>query len=106
MTVRKIKLDKLRVGPKIRSLFKWEHVGRLADHMHEWGQLSPLQVVWSREIKSYVILAGNMRFYAARLLGLDSLMCEIVPQREAKACLLSMNLIATKKTIDKASGRP
>jgi ParB family chromosome partitioning protein len=60
-----------------RQEFDDEDLARLAESLRIRGQLQPIRVRWDEGRGVYVILAGERRWRAARLAGLDKLDCVI-----------------------------
>jgi ParB family chromosome partitioning protein len=60
-----------------RQEFDEEDLARLAESLRVRGQLQPIRVRWDEGRGVYVILAGERRWRAARVAGLDKLACVI-----------------------------
>src|SRR4051812_13935212 len=60
-----------------RQEFDEEELARLAESLRIRGQLQPIRVRWDEGRGAYVILAGERRWRAARMAGLDKLACVI-----------------------------
>jgi ParB family chromosome partitioning protein len=60
-----------------RQEFDEEELSRLADSLRIRGQLQPIRVRWDEGRGMYVILAGERRWRAARMAGIDKLACVI-----------------------------
>jgi ParB family chromosome partitioning protein len=60
-----------------RQEFDDEELARLAESLRIRGQLQPIRVRWDEGRGMYVILAGERRWRAARMAGLDKLSCVI-----------------------------
>jgi ParB family chromosome partitioning protein len=60
-----------------RQEFDEEELTRLAESLRLRGQLQPIRVAWSEGKGAYVILAGERRWRAARMAGLEKLACVI-----------------------------
>lgn len=71
-----ISLDELRPNPyQPRKIFKEETLKELAESIKENGVFQPIIV--KKSIKGYEIVAGERRFRASRLAGLDKIPCII-----------------------------
>jgi ParB family chromosome partitioning protein len=60
-----------------RQEFDEEDLARLAESLRIRGQLQPIRVRWDEGRGVYVVLAGERRWRAARMAGLDRLACVI-----------------------------
>jgi ParB family chromosome partitioning protein len=60
-----------------RQEFDEEELSRLAESLRIRGQLQPIRVRWDEGRGAYVVLAGERRWRAARMAGLDKLACVI-----------------------------
>ena len=60
-----------------RQEFDEEELDRLAESLRIRGQLQPIRVRWDEGRGVYVVLAGERRWRAARMAGLDKLACVI-----------------------------
>jgi ParB family chromosome partitioning protein len=60
-----------------RTEFDEEDLARLAESLRIRGQLQPIRVRWDEGRGAYVVLAGERRWRAARMAGLDKLACVI-----------------------------
>jgi ParB family chromosome partitioning protein len=60
-----------------RQEFDEEELARLAESLRIRGQLQPIRVRWDEGRGMYMILAGERRWRAARMAGLDRLSCVI-----------------------------
>ena len=86
-TVQEIPVGELDPNPdQPRRTFSEESIGQLADSIREQGVLQPLLVAPS-DGGRYMIIAGERRFRAGRLAGLETLPCivkdiDVIRQRE------------------------
>ena len=86
-TVQEIPVGELDPNPdQPRRTFSEESIGQLADSIREQGILQPLLVAPSGGGR-YMIIAGERRFRAGRLAGLETLPCivkdiDVIRQRE------------------------
>jgi ParB family chromosome partitioning protein len=76
-----------------RQEFDEEGLERLAESLRVRGQLQPIRVRWDEGRGMYVILAGERRWRAARLGGLDKLSCVIHGGELSDEEKLSMQLV-------------
>ena len=80
-----------------RQEFDEEELARLAESLKTRGLLQPIRVRWDEGRGVYVVLAGERRWRAARMAGLDKLACVIhegvVTAEEALALQLVENAI-------------
>jgi ParB family transcriptional regulator, chromosome partitioning protein len=76
-----------------RQEFDEEDLARLAESLRIRGQLQPIRVRWDEGRGVYVILAGERRWRAARMAGLDRLSCVIHEGALAEEEKLAMQLV-------------
>ncbi len=76
-----------------RQEFDEEELARLAESLRIRGQLQPIRVRWDEGRGMYVILAGERRWRAARMAGLDKLACVIHEGALAEDEKLAMQLV-------------
>ena len=76
-----------------RQEFDEEELARLAESLRIRGQLQPIRVRWDEGRGVYVILAGERRWRAARMAGLDKLSCVIHEGILAEEEKLAMQLV-------------
>ena len=76
-----------------RQEFDEEELARLAESLRIRGQLQPIRVRWDEGRGMYVILAGERRWRAARMAGLDKLSCVIHEGILAEEEKLAMQLV-------------
>jgi ParB family transcriptional regulator, chromosome partitioning protein len=60
-----------------RQEFDAEDLARLAESLRFRGQLQPIRVRWDEGRGAYIVLAGERRWRAAQIAGLDKLACVI-----------------------------
>jgi ParB family chromosome partitioning protein len=60
-----------------RTEFDEDDLSRLAESLRIRGQLQPIRVRWDEGRGAYIVLAGERRWRAARMAGLDKLACVI-----------------------------
>jgi ParB family chromosome partitioning protein len=76
-----------------RQEFDEEELAQLAESLRIRGQLQPIRVRWDEGRGMYVILAGERRWRAARMAGLDKLSCVIHEGTLAEDEKLAMQLV-------------
>lgn len=76
-----------------RQEFDEEELARLAESLRLRGQLQPIRVRWDEGRGVYMILAGERRWRAARMAGLDKLACVIHEGSLAEDEKLAMQLV-------------
>jgi ParB family transcriptional regulator, chromosome partitioning protein len=75
-----IRLDRIVPDPnQPRAEFDADSLDRLAKSLKERGQLQPIRVRWDEADQQYVVVIGERRWRAARLAGLESIACVVVP---------------------------
>lgn len=60
-----------------RQEFDEEDLARLAESLRIRGQLQPIRVLWQEDGGMYIVLAGERRWRAAQMAGLEKLACVI-----------------------------
>lgn len=89
-----IRLDRIVADPnQPRSEFDADSLDRLAKSLKERGQLQPIRVRWNEAEGLYVVVIGERRWRAARLAGLESIACVVVPDTATPEELLEDQLI-------------
>jgi ParB family transcriptional regulator, chromosome partitioning protein len=76
-----------------RQEFDDEELAQLAESLRIRGQLQPIRVRWDESKGMYVILAGERRWRAARMAGLDKLSCVIHEGDPTDEETLAMQLV-------------
>jgi ParB family chromosome partitioning protein len=76
-----------------RQEFDEEELARLAESLRIRGQLQPIRVRWDEGRGMYVILAGERRWRAAAMAGLDRLSCVIHQGDLTEEDTLAMQLV-------------
>ena len=75
-----IRLDRIVAEPnQPRTEFDADSLERLASSLKQRGQLQPIRVRWDEGEQVYVVVIGERRWRAARLAGLESIACVVVP---------------------------
>jgi ParB family chromosome partitioning protein len=75
-----IRLDRIVADPnQPRGEFDADALKRLAGSLRQRGQLQPIRVRWDEANQQYVIVIGERRWRAAKLAGMDSMACIVVP---------------------------
>lgn len=89
-----IRLDRIIADPhQPRSEFDADSLERLAKSLKDRGQLQPIRVRWNEADGVYVVVIGERRWRAARLAGLESIACVVVPDTATPEELLEDQLI-------------
>ncbi|CAN5620141.1 hypothetical protein BH23PLA1_BH23PLA1_40150 [soil metagenome] len=84
-----IPLDKIHRDPtQPREEFDEEALARLAESIRTRGLLQPVRVRWSEEQGRYLLIAGERRWRAARIAGLNTLTCIVAEEELPPADLL------------------
>ena len=76
-----------------RSEFTPEALERMAESIHDRGQLAPIRVRWSEERSKWMIIAGERRWRAAKLAGLPTIECHFHTGDLSPSELLEQQLI-------------
>jgi ParB family chromosome partitioning protein len=91
---RTIRLENLARDPEQpRQVFDAEALDRLAKSMLSRGQLQPIRVRWNQEQGKYLILAGERRWRAAMLAGMESLQAVVVERELTPSEVLQEQLV-------------
>jgi ParB family transcriptional regulator, chromosome partitioning protein len=91
---RTIRLENLARDPdQPRQVFDAESLDRLARSLASRGQLQPIRVRWSQELGKYLIVAGERRWRAAMLAGMESLQAVVVERDLTPSELLQDQLV-------------
>ncbi|MBV8268035.1 MAG: ParB/RepB/Spo0J family partition protein [Planctomycetaceae bacterium] len=89
-----IAVDRIQRDPdQPREEFDEEALARLAESLKTRGQLMPIRVRWDAGRGTYVILAGERRWRAARMAGLAELQCVIHDEEMTADERLAMQLV-------------
>jgi ParB family chromosome partitioning protein len=89
-----IPVDKIDRDPdQPRDDFDAESLERLAESLRTRGQLQPIRVRWDEGKGTYVIIAGERRWRAARMAGLSTLRCVVQEGPASPEELLALQLI-------------
>jgi len=75
-----IELDRIVVDPQHREQFDDGDLKSLAKDMEAQGLIQPIVVRWDRRQAAYVIIAGERRYRAAKLLGWKRIECRERPE--------------------------
>ncbi len=73
--------------------FSDDAIDRLAQSIHDKGQLSPIRVRWSAELEKWVIISGERRWRATRHAGLPTIDCFFHEGELSKSEILEQQLI-------------
>jgi ParB family chromosome partitioning protein len=91
---RAIRLENLARDPsQPRQQFDAESLDRLAKSLAARGQLQPIRVRWSQEQGKYLIVAGERRWRAAMLAGMESLQAVVVERELSPSEILQDQLV-------------
>lgn len=69
----RLRLSVIDVDPQHREIFEEEGLERLAESIKEHGQLQPIRVRYDESRGRYVLIAGERRFRAMKLAGLEEI---------------------------------
>lgn len=74
-----VRVDRIIADPdQPRKDFDHEAMSRLAGSIQARGQLQPIRVRWDAEKGVYVVVVGERRWRAARLLDMETIACVVV----------------------------
>jgi ParB family chromosome partitioning protein len=91
---RTIRLENLARDPaQPRQQFDAESLDRLARSLAARGQLQPIRVRWNQEQGKYLIVAGERRWRAAMIAGLESLQAVVVERELSASEILQEQLV-------------
>jgi ParB family chromosome partitioning protein len=91
---RTIRLENLARDPsQPRQHFDAESLNRLAASLTARGQLQPIRVRWSQEQGRYLIVAGERRWRAAMIAGMESLQAVVVERELTASEILQEQLV-------------
>jgi ParB family chromosome partitioning protein len=91
---RTIRLENLARDPEQpRQVFDAESLDRLAKSLISRGQLQPIRVRWSQEQGKYLIVAGERRWRAAMLAGMESLQAVVIERELTPAEILQEQIV-------------
>jgi ParB family transcriptional regulator, chromosome partitioning protein len=91
---RTIRLENLARDPsQPRQQFDAESLDRLAKSLTARGQLQPIRVRWSQEQGKYLIVAGERRWRAAMIAGMESLQAVVVERELSPSEILQEQLV-------------
>jgi ParB family chromosome partitioning protein len=89
-----IRLERIEPDPnQPRAEFDADSLNRLAGSLKQRGQLQPIRVRWDEANNRYVIVIGERRWRAARLAGLETIACIVVPGTATPEEILEDQLI-------------
>jgi ParB/RepB/Spo0J family partition protein len=89
-----IPLSKLERDPEQpREEFDLLELDRLADSLKAHGQIQPIAAWWDEEASVYRIAAGERRWRAARIAGMEAITVSILPARPESGHLLVLQLV-------------
>jgi ParB family chromosome partitioning protein len=91
---RTIRLENLARDPsQPRQQFDAESLDRLAKSLTARGQLQPIRVRWGQEQGKYLIVAGERRWRAAMIAGMESLQAVVVERELSPSEILQEQLV-------------
>jgi ParB family transcriptional regulator, chromosome partitioning protein len=76
-----------------RVMFDDSEIERLAHSIREKGQLQPIRVRWNEQFEKWVIIAGERRFRATQVAGLNSIQCHFHEGEITESEVLEQQLI-------------
>jgi ParB family chromosome partitioning protein len=89
-----VPVSKLERDPEQpREEFDTAELDRLADSLKQHGQVQPIAAWWDEEASVYRIAAGERRWRAARMAGLEALAVTILPSRPKDGKLIVLQLV-------------
>jgi ParB family chromosome partitioning protein len=89
-----VPVDKIAPDPnQPRKVFTPEDLQDLADSIRDRGLLQPIRVRWDEGRERYIVIAGERRWRAARMAGLDRLTCVVADGEMAEVEILHDQLV-------------
>jgi ParB family chromosome partitioning protein len=89
-----IRLDRIVADPnQPRGEFDADSLNRLASSLKQRGQLQPIRVRWDEVDQHYIVVIGERRWRAAKLAGMESIACIVVPGTATPEDILEDQLI-------------
>jgi ParB family chromosome partitioning protein len=80
----RVPVERLLADAQVRADFDEAELDELAQSIRQFGQLSPIRVLWDASRRRWKVLTGERRLRACRRAGLDTVRCELL-EREATA---------------------
>ena len=100
----RVSLDRVIADPdQPRSEFDAAELEQLAESLKSKGQIAPIRVRWSEKHEAWMIVAGERRFRASKLAGLDHIDCYFHDDGLTRSEILEEQLI---ENIVRADLRP
>lgn len=93
MNAKVISVSRIVAKEQVRKDFNEEELAELAHSLKTVGQKTPILVYWSDEEQIYVIIAGERRYRAAQMAGLNELSCQIHPHKPDDAELVELQFV-------------
>jgi len=96
-----IEVERIAPDPnQPRKDFNEEQLQQLADSLKTDGQLQPIRVRWDEESSMWLIIVGERRWRAAKLAGLERLMCVFVKNGMSEEQIRSQQVIENLQRSD------
>jgi ParB family chromosome partitioning protein len=76
-----------------RTEFTQDELMRLAQSIHDKGQLTPISARWNEHLQKWIIVAGERRWRATKLAGLTTINCYFHDGKLSKSEVLEQQLI-------------
>ena len=92
-TAKRIELGRIIAKEQVRTNFDETELNELAHSLKTLGQKQPILVYWREAEDRYVIIAGERRFRAAKIAGLEALDCKIHPNQPDEAELVELQFV-------------
>lgn len=93
MNAKLIAVDRIIAKEQVRKNFDQADLEELAHSLRTLGQKTPILVYWSGEDERYVVIAGERRWRAAQLAGLEELACQVHPHKPEEAELVELQFV-------------
>lgn len=89
-----VPVDKIVPDPnQPRKIFTPEDLQDLADSIRDRGLLQPVRVRWDETREKYIVIAGERRWRATRMAGLDKILCIVADGEMTEAEILHDQLV-------------
>jgi len=99
-SINEIPISKIIAGKNDRTVFDETGLLELANSIKEHGLIQPITVRYTQDCNQFEIIAGERRFRACRLLGMEkiSAIIKVMDDEEASAITLAENI--ARKSLD------